>query len=164
MVVDLMARTLGTAGRQDIEESPEDCPDRVLRVVDRAAGAGRLRSPNMSSVSDLLAANLHDVFGNRDAATRRVAIERTFTEDVTFTDPEGSVQGWDAIEEKARDLLEKSPPAFVFAEDGRRYASSATGALGWTFGPADGEPAARGIDMITVRDGRIATLVTIFAA
>jgi len=118
----------------------------------------------MSSVPDLLAANLHDVFGNRDAASRRAAIERTYTEDVTFTDPEGSVTGWDAIEGKAADLLGKVPATFVFAEEGRRYAGPGTGALAWSFGPAGGEPAARGIDLITVRDGRIATLVTIFAA
>ena len=117
----------------------------------------------MSTVSDLLAANLHEVFGNRDAAARRAAIERTYTEDVTFTDPEGSVTGWDAIEAKARDLLDKTPAGFVFAEEGRRYAGPATGALGWTFGPAGGEPAARGIDIVTVRDGRIAALVTVFA-
>jgi ketosteroid isomerase-like protein len=118
----------------------------------------------MSSVSDLLAANLHDVFGNRDAAARRAAIERTYTEDVTFTDPEGSVTGQDAVEQKARELLDKTPATFVFAEDGRRYAGPDTGALGWSFGPEGGDPAARGIDIITVRDGRIATLVTVFAA
>ncbi|MEV6850222.1 nuclear transport factor 2 family protein [Actinoplanes sp. NPDC051411] len=118
----------------------------------------------MSSVSDLLAANLHDVFGNRDAPTRRAAVERTYTEDVTFADPEGSVAGWDAVEEKARGLLEKTPATFVFAEEGRRYAGPGTGALAWSFGPEGGEPVARGIDIITVRDGRIAALVTILAA
>ncbi|MFI6071360.1 nuclear transport factor 2 family protein [Actinoplanes sp. NPDC051343] len=118
----------------------------------------------MSSVSDLLAANLHDVFGNRDTAARRAAIERTYTEDVTFTDPEGSVTGRDAVEQKARELLDKTPATFVFAEDGRHYAGPDTGALGWSFGPEGGDPAARGIDIITVRDGRIAALVTVFAA
>lgn len=118
----------------------------------------------MSSVPDLLAANLHEVFGNRDTAARRAAIERVYTEDVTFTDPEGTVTGWDALEAKARDLLEKAPAGFVFSEEGRRYSGPATGALAWSFGPPDGEPAARGIDIITVRDARIATLVTILAA
>ncbi|KUL27561.1 nuclear transport factor 2 family protein [Actinoplanes awajinensis] len=118
----------------------------------------------MPTVTDLLTANLIDVFGNRDAVTRRAAIERIYTEDVVFTDPEGAVHGWDALEAKAGGLLAEVPPTFVFAEDGKRYASAETGALGWTFGPADGEPAARGIDIITVRDGRIAALHTIFAA
>jgi ketosteroid isomerase-like protein len=118
----------------------------------------------MSSVPDLLAANLHDVFGNRDAAGRRAAIDRTYTEDVAFTDPEGTVTGRDALDRKAAGLLATVPADFVFTEEGDRYAGPATGALAWSFGPAGGEPAARGIDIITVRDGRIAALVTIFAA
>ncbi|WP_433830232.1 nuclear transport factor 2 family protein [Actinoplanes sp. CA-015351] len=117
----------------------------------------------MSTVIELLAANLTDVFGNRDASARRAAIERIYTEDVAFIDPEETVRGWDALEEKARGLLEKVPADFVFAEDGHRYAGPDRGALAWSFGPA-GEPAVRGIDIITVRDGRISELVTIFVA
>lgn len=117
----------------------------------------------MSTVSDLLSANLHDVFGNRDPASRRAAIERIYTEDVEFTDPEGVARGWDALEDKARALLEKVPPTFGFTEDGARYAGPDNGALAWAFGP-EGEPAARGIDVITVREGRIATLLTMFVA
>ena len=51
----------------------------------------------MSTTAELLTANLHDVFGNRDSAARRAAIERTYAPDVVFTDPEGSVTGWDAL-------------------------------------------------------------------
>ncbi|MGY5058533.1 nuclear transport factor 2 family protein [Streptomyces sp. 900105755] len=117
----------------------------------------------MNTVTELLAANLHEVFGNRDPDSRRAAIERIYTEDVVFTDPEGVSTGWDALEEKARALLDKVPPGFGFTEEGRRYAGPHDGALAWAFGPA-GEPAARGIDIITVRDGRIATLLTLFTA
>ncbi|BBH71698.1 hypothetical protein ACTI_83830 [Actinoplanes sp. OR16] len=117
----------------------------------------------MGTVTELLAANLHEVFGNRDERSRRAAIERTYTEDVVFTDPEGEAVGWDALEAKARELLDKVPPSFAFTERGERYADSGTGALGWAFGP-ENAPVARGIDIITVRDGRIATLRTMFAA
>ncbi|MFJ3776737.1 nuclear transport factor 2 family protein [Streptomyces sp. NPDC090075] len=117
----------------------------------------------MSSVTDLLAANLHEVFGNRDPGSRRAAIERTYTEDVVFTDPEGVSTGWDALEDKARTLLDKVPANFGFTEDSRHYAGPHDGALAWAFGP-EGEPAVRGIDIITVRDGRIATLLTVFSA
>ncbi|WP_316783283.1 nuclear transport factor 2 family protein [Streptomyces sasae] len=117
----------------------------------------------MNTVTELLAANLHEVFGNRDPDTRRAAIERIYTEDIVFTDPEGVSTGWDALEEKARALLDKVPSDFGFTEEGRRYAGPHDGALAWTLGRA-GEPAARGIDIITVRDGRIATLLTLFTA
>jgi hypothetical protein len=116
----------------------------------------------MHTVSELLAANLHDVFGNRDAAARRAVIDEIYSEDVVFTDPEGVVRGRDALDEKARALLAQAGDDFVFAEEGRQYASAETGAMAWAFGPA-GAPVARGIDIITVRDGQIATLVTVFA-
>ncbi|MFF2371712.1 nuclear transport factor 2 family protein [Agromyces sp. NPDC058110] len=116
----------------------------------------------MISISELLAANLHDVFGNRDAATRREAIERVYTDDVVFTDPEGTVRGRSAVEDKAASLLAGAPGDFVFAEDGARYLGDDVGALAWAFGPVDA-PVVRGIDVITVVDGRISSVRTFFA-
>ncbi|AOX65469.1 MULTISPECIES: nuclear transport factor 2 family protein [unclassified Curtobacterium] len=116
----------------------------------------------MATVSELLTANLHDVFGNRDAASRRAAIERTYSPDVTFTDPEGTAVGWDALEQKAAELLETVPGAFQFVEEGRRYVSETHGALAWGFGPV-GAPAVRGIDVVEVRDGVVVSLTTFFA-
>lgn len=117
----------------------------------------------MASVIDLLHANLHRVFGNRDAADRRSAIDDTFTEDVVFHDPEGSATGRDELEAKAAALIDGAPADFEFVEDGIPYIGDDTGALAWTFGPA-GAPVARGIDIITVRDGRIAELRTLLAS
>jgi len=116
----------------------------------------------MATVSELLTANLHDVFGNRDATSRRAAIERTYSPDVTFTDPEGTAVGWDALEQKAAELLETVPGAFQFVEEGRRYVSETHGALAWGFGPV-GAPAVRGIDVVEVRDGVVVSLTTFFA-
>lgn len=116
----------------------------------------------MATVSELLTANLHDVFGNRDAASRRAAIERTYSPDVTFTDPEGTAVGWDALEQKAAELLETVPGAFQFVEEGRRYVSETHGALAWGFGPV-GAPAVRGIDVVEIRDGVVVSLTTFFA-
>lgn len=116
----------------------------------------------MATVSELLTANLHDVFGNTDAASRRAAIERTYSPDVTFTDPEGAVVGWDALEQKAAGLLESVPAGFQFVEEGRRYVSETHGALAWGFGPV-GSPVARGVDVIEVRDGVVVALTTVLA-
>jgi ketosteroid isomerase-like protein len=114
----------------------------------------------MATTHELLAANLHSVFGNRDAASRREAIEATYAPDVVFTDPEGPVTGWDALEAKAAALIGGAPAGFEFVEDGVAYAGSDVGALAWAFGPS-GSPVARGIDLITVRDGRISELRTL---
>ncbi|GAA1914731.1 hypothetical protein GCM10009775_04120 [Microbacterium aoyamense] len=115
----------------------------------------------MASVSELLAANLHEVFGNRDADARRTRIEAIYAEDVVFTDPEGTVHGRHAVEEKAAALLASAPENFVFAEDGERYVGSDIGALAWAFGPSEA-PVARGIDVLTVANGYITHIRTFF--
>ncbi|SDY53123.1 nuclear transport factor 2 family protein [Herbiconiux ginsengi] len=114
----------------------------------------------MATPAELLAANLHQVFGNRDVASRRAAIDATYTDDVAFTDPEGTVTGRDALEKKAAALIDGAPADFIFEHDGLAYTGSDTAALAWTFGPS-GSPVARGIDLITVRDGRISALRTL---
>jgi hypothetical protein len=116
----------------------------------------------VATITDLLTANLREVFGNRDAASRRAAIERVYAEDVIFTDPEERVTGWDALEAKAAGLIDDAPESFVFADAGPVYLGETTGALAWTFGPADA-PVARGVDVIEVRDGRIVSLLTLLA-
>lgn len=115
----------------------------------------------MTSVSELLSANLHEVFGNRDADGRRRAIESIYAADVEFTDPEGTVNGRSALEEKAATLLAGVPDDFVFAEDGERYVGADIGALAWAFGPR-GAPVARGIDVLTVANGYITSVRTFF--
>jgi hypothetical protein len=123
-------------------------------------------SPNkellMADLHVMLNANLHKVFGNRHAATRREAIEEFYTEDVAFTDPEETVTGRDALEAKAAGLIDGAPAEFVFVEDGIPYTSEDTAAMAWAFGPS-GSPVARGIDVITVRDGRISELRTLLS-
>jgi hypothetical protein len=114
----------------------------------------------MPTVHELLEANLVRVFGNRDAASRRAAIDETYAEDVVFVDPDDTVTGRDALAAKAAGLLDDAPADFVFAADGILYTDADTGALPWAFGPA-GAPVVRGIDIITVRDGLIAELRTL---
>ena len=116
----------------------------------------------MSIVAELLRVNLHDVFGNRDAAQRRAAAAQAFSPDVAFTDPEGAVVGTEALLAKAADLLGGAPAEFVFVEDGPAYVSATTGAQPWAFGPA-GAPVVRGIDVITVENGVITALTTVLA-
>jgi ketosteroid isomerase-like protein len=117
----------------------------------------------MPDVRELLDANLHRVFGNRDDAARRLVIDDIYTEDVSFTEPEGTVRGRDALDERAAALLGRTPADFEFVEDGPCYISASMGALAWRFGPL-AAPVARGIDVITVRDGRISELRTMLTS
>src|SRR4051812_45793658 len=85
------------------------------------------RGAAMPTPAELLTANLHQVFGNRDAASRRAAIDAAYTEDVAFTDPEETVTGRDAVEQKAAALLDGAPAEFVFTEEGLAYTDAETG-------------------------------------
>jgi len=117
----------------------------------------------MSDMNELLHANLHEVFSERDPHERRAAIERTYAEDVKFIDPDEEVVGLRALNDRAQKLLDDAPEEFVLEEDGPRYIGTDTAALAWRLGPP-GSPAVRGIDILTVRDGRVSVLRTLLAS
>jgi hypothetical protein len=112
--------------------------------------------------TELLHSNLHEVFSERNPERRQGAIGRTYTEDVTFIDPEGEVAGRQALSDKAQKLLEGVPAGFVLEEDGPRYVGTDTAALAWRLGPP-GKPIARGVDILTIRDGRVSIVRTLIA-
>jgi hypothetical protein len=114
----------------------------------------------MPDAKELLHSNLHEVFSERDPERRRAAIERTYAEDVIFIDPEGEFTGRQALNDQAQKLLDGVLAGFVFEEDGPRYVGTDTAALAWRFGPA-GSPVARGIDILTIRDGRVSVVRTL---
>jgi hypothetical protein len=116
----------------------------------------------MSDAKELLHSNLHEVFSERDPERRRAAIERTYTEDVTFIDPEGELVGRQALSDQAQKVLDGVLAGFVLEEDGPRYVGTDTAALAWRFGPS-GNPVARGIDILTIRDGRVSVVRTLIA-
>jgi SnoaL-like domain len=121
------------------------------------------RIDDMPDAKELLHSNLHEVFSERDRNDRWAAIERTYAEDVKFIDPEGEVVGREALNNRAQKLLDGAPPEFVFEEDSPRYIGSDTAALAWRFGPP-GSPVARGIDILTARDGRVIVLRTLLTS
>jgi hypothetical protein len=117
----------------------------------------------MPDTKELLHSNLHEVFSQRDPERRRVAIERTYTDDVRFIDPEGEFVGRQALSDQAQKLLDGVLAGSEFEEDGPRYIGTDTGALAWRVGPSD-NPIVRGIDVLTIRDGRVSVLRTLIAA
>jgi hypothetical protein len=113
----------------------------------------------VADVEQLMHANLLEVFGERDAAKRRAAVERTYSADVVFADPDAVVTGHDALDAKAGGLLDASPE-FVFSPDGPVRVNHDLGYLGWTLGPAGQPPVVRGVDIALVENGLIAKLWT----
>lgn len=116
----------------------------------------------MPEAMELLHRNLYEVFGERDPERRWAAISRTYTEDVTFSDPDGDFVGWQALSDRAQGLLDGASAGDVFEEDGPTYLGTDAAALAWRFGPP-GKPVARGVDFLTIRDGRVSAIRTLIA-
>jgi hypothetical protein len=117
----------------------------------------------MPTTTELLIANLHEVFGAADSEERHRAAVAIFAPDVVFADPEGTVIGIEMVEAKAAELADSTPAGFRFVEDGPVYAGKDSGALAWALGPEGADPVVRGIDVVTVYEGRITSLTTLIA-
>jgi hypothetical protein len=59
----------------------------------------------------------------------------------------------------AQKLLDGVLAGFALEEDGPRYIGTDIAALAWRFGPP-GHPVARGIDILTIPDGRVSVVRT----
>ena len=114
-------------------------------------------------IRELLLANLFAVFNERDDERRLEAIARNYTEDVIWSDPDGTTQGHKALNEQAQKLLDRLP-GFVFSAAGPVHVSRDLGLLSFNMGVPEQPPAVRGVDVALVRDGRIAVLHTLLIA
>jgi hypothetical protein len=82
---------------------------------------------------------------------------------VTFTDPEATFVGRQALNNQAQKVLDGVMAGFALEEDGPPYVGTDIGVLAWRFGPP-GRPVARGIDILTIRDGLVSALRTLIAS
>ena len=131
--------------------------------VDSEGGGKKGKYTTTETIRDLMHANLFDVFNERDPERRIAAIARTYTDDIVFSDPDGTATGHEALNNKAQKLLDKSP-GFVFTAGGPVYENRDLGYLAWHFGPTGQPPVVSGMDIAIVREGRIATLYTLLTA
>jgi hypothetical protein len=86
-------------------------------------------------IRELLLANLFEVFNVRDPLRRMEAIERNYTEDVTWSDPDGTTEGHEAMNEQAQKLVERMPD-LVFSAAGPVYISRDLGLRAFNLGRA----------------------------
>ena len=114
------------------------------------------------SISILLTRNLHDVFGENDAARRRAAIDEIFIEDCVFYDPQGGVyRGRDEIDRIAG-AVKATHPDFRYQPIAEPEEIGNGGRIQWVSGSPGEEPAYAGTDFIIARDGRIAAVYLFF--
>jgi hypothetical protein len=134
-----------------------------------ASNATRDQFPDSRATTDaarireLMLDNLFKVFNERDAERRSKAIAANYTDDVIWTDPDGTTKGHQAMNEQAQKLLDRMPD-FVFSAGGPVHVSSDLGLLAFNLGLPQQPPAVSGIDVALVRDGRIALLYTLLTA
>jgi hypothetical protein len=108
-------------------------------------------------IRELLHRNLQEVFGEGDAARRRAAIEDLYTEDCVLYAPPGIFVGPEALDKFAGDLR-ATHPHFVYTPHGEPQTLHNAGRLAWGSGPRGEPPDYTGLDVVIVRDGKIAAL------
>jgi hypothetical protein len=108
-------------------------------------------------IHELLHRNLQEVFGEGDAARRRAAIDELYTEDCMLDVPPGTFVGREAVDKFAGDLR-ATHPHFVYTPHGEPQALHDAGRLAWGSGPRGEAPDYTGMDVIIVRDRKIAAL------
>jgi len=78
-------------------------------------------------IRELILANLFAVFNERDPK-RRLDVIAPNTEDVIWSDPDGTIQGHEATNEQAQKLFDRMPD-FVFSAAGAVHVSRDLGLL-----------------------------------
>src|SRR6476620_6648760 len=115
-----------------------------------------LRRRAMSErISELLHRNLQEVFGEGDPVRRRAAIQELYTDDCVLYVPPGVFVGHDALDKFAGDLR-ATHPHFAYVPHGAPQALHNAGRLAWGSAPPGGKPDYTGLDVIIVRDDKIA--------
>ena len=111
-------------------------------------------------VQTLMHANLLDVFNERDGVKRQAAAERTYAQDVRWTDEEGVVTGRDALEAKCVDL-QSNLGDLQFEADGPVRQVPGFGFLAWRLVDSDGSHQMSGFDAALIAGGLITDLWTV---
>ncbi|MCW2661280.1 MAG: hypothetical protein JWP83_2432 [Mycobacterium sp.] len=108
-------------------------------------------------ITELLYRNLQEVFGEGDPGRRHVAIEEFYTDDCALYVPDGVLVGHDALDKFAGELR-ATHPNFVYTPHGEPQALHNAGILAWGSGPKGEPPEYTGLDVVVVRESKIAAL------
>jgi hypothetical protein len=108
-------------------------------------------------ITELLYRNLQEVFGEGDAGRRRAAIEEFYTDDCVLHVPDRAFVGRAALGKFAGELR-ATHPHFAYTPHGQAQALHNGGILAWGSGRKGGPPEYTGLDVVVVRDSKIAEL------
>jgi hypothetical protein len=117
---------------------------------------------DLTETARLMAANLLQVFNERDPARRREAIAHTYAADVRWTDDDGTTVGHDALNTKAQQLLDGPLAGLVFVKKGAVYGTTGLGFMAFDLIADGGDtPVVSGFDVAAINDHRISELWTV---
>src|ERR1700761_9477069 len=105
-------------------------------------------------ISALLLRNLHDVFGENNAARRHAAVVEIFHEDAVFHEPNGVYRGRDEIERVAG-IIKARHPDFRYQPLAPPDVVGDAARVRWVSGLPGKPPEYAGTDLIIAKDGRI---------
>jgi hypothetical protein len=111
------------------------------------------------SIETLLERNMREVFGEHDAAKRQAAVAVLFTDDCVFIGPDGRHKGRRAIADAAAAIQQRFP-TFTYRMLNSPQSIDGVGRLAWASGPTDAPHKITGMDIVVVREERIAALYT----
>jgi hypothetical protein len=115
----------------------------------------------VNTIAELMHANLLGVFNERDHERRCGAIERTYADDIRWTEDDGITIGHDALNAKAIELQARLGD-LQFIAAGPTYQTLGLGYLAFQLVEPGGDaPVSSGFDVAIVRDGLIAELYTV---
>ena len=109
-------------------------------------------------IHELLHRNLQEVFGEGDPARRRAAIQELYTDDCALYVPPGVFVGHEALDKFAGDLRATHPHFAYVPHGASQQCARNAGRLAWGSGPRGEKPDYSGLDVIIVRDAKIAAL------
>ena len=115
-----------------------------------------------NTIATLLTRNLHEVFGENDAARRRAAIKELFSGDGVFYDPKGGAfRGYDEIDRIAGEI-KATHPDFQYQPIAEPEIVGDGGRVQWVAGRPGEPPVYAGTDFIIARDGKISAVYLFF--
>jgi len=115
-----------------------------------------------TGIRELMLANLFAVFSERDPERRLEVIARNYTEDVVSSDRTGRPQA--RGDERASAEAARTHAGFRVQRCRAGPRQPRPGLLAFNYGVPKQSPAASGVDVALVRDGRIALLYTLVDA
>ncbi|MGS0688030.1 nuclear transport factor 2 family protein [Nakamurella sp. GG22] len=112
------------------------------------------------TITDILTRSVTEVFNASDAERRDVLMASTYSRDIVFADPEGTVTGLDAFAAKIAPLLAGSA-RLTFTLRGPIQESAGLGVARWQLATAGQPPMVTGTDVALVENGLVTRMWTL---